>query len=262
MQAGCDVYCEKPLTLTIDEGLRFAKWSKKSGQGVSSRHAAAQRGRAAVPEGDRDRAKRPARQEGERARRDRRAAKLADRFPPCRRRRTSIGTCGWAAPTADYTPERRKEFRWYFDYSGGKMTDWGAHHIDIAQWALGHDNSGPVKISGSGKFTPIVPESSTGSRTSTARPSCRMATTRPSSSTSSWNMPTASMLNVNDRVQARRRHELRQRHPVRGRRGPDLRQPRKAHRQAGRGDDRERQAASWTSAIVKLYNGKEPRTAT
>jgi predicted dehydrogenase len=66
----------------------------------------------------------------------------------------------WLGPAqkADYCLERRRDFRWYFDYSGGKMTDWGAHHIDIAQWALGHDRSGPVKINATGTFTPMVPE--------------------------------------------------------------------------------------------------------
>ncbi len=37
-------------------------------------------------------------------------------------------------------------WRWYKELGGGFLTDWGTHHFDIAQWAIGKDRSGPVRI--------------------------------------------------------------------------------------------------------------------
>jgi predicted dehydrogenase len=44
-------------------------------------------------------------------------------------------------------------FRFFWDFAGGQMTNWGAHHIDIAQWGLGMDDSGPVTVEGVGDFS-------------------------------------------------------------------------------------------------------------
>ncbi len=158
LKAGCDVYCEKPLTLTIEEGFRIRDAVQKSGRvfQVGTQQRSDYDGRflkaiAVVQSG--------------------RLGKNVKAYVAI-----GGGLVGgpfavqpvlegldwdmWLGPTqsAEYTDERRRMFRWYYDYSGGKMTDWGAHHIDIAQWALGHENSGPVSVSGKGEFTPLVPE--------------------------------------------------------------------------------------------------------
>ena len=43
-------------------------------------------------------------------------------------------------------------WRWILDYSGGQLTDWAGHHIDIAHWGLGLDYTGPLEIYGKGEF--------------------------------------------------------------------------------------------------------------
>jgi myo-inositol 2-dehydrogenase/D-chiro-inositol 1-dehydrogenase len=158
LHAGCDVYCEKPLTLTIEEGFRIRDAVKQSDRvfqvGTQQRSEYGIRFLKAVAIA----------RSGLLGRRVNAytaigGGEVGGPFPS-KPVLDGLDWDMWLGPTqaADYSDERRKEFRWYYDYSGGKMTDWGAHHIDIAQWALGHENTGPVHVSGTGKFTSLVPD--------------------------------------------------------------------------------------------------------
>jgi len=46
------------------------------------------------------------------------------------------------------------DWRWILDYSGGQLTDWAGHHVDIANWGAGLEHTGPVEISGKGVYPP------------------------------------------------------------------------------------------------------------
>jgi predicted dehydrogenase len=158
LRAGCDVYCEKPLTLTIEEGIRVREVVKETGKvfqvGTQQRSQDALRFLQAIAIVQSGRLGKNVN------------AYVAIGGAPAGgpfEAETSPDDLDWdmwvgPAPKAEFSPQRRKEFRWFFEYSGGKMTDWGAHHIDIAQWALGFDKLGPVKVSGTGKFPPLVPD--------------------------------------------------------------------------------------------------------
>ncbi|HWX22887.1 MAG TPA: Gfo/Idh/MocA family oxidoreductase [Candidatus Binatia bacterium] len=154
-EAGKDVYCEKPLTLTIGEGralVNIARRTKRIVQTGSQQRSDAKFLKAAeyVRNGRLGRIKRvlvglP----GVNWTKER---LVADSEPP-----PELDYDFWLgpAPARPYNKQRvHYYFRFFWDYSGGQMTNWGAHHLDIAQWALGMDESGPLEIAARGEFDP------------------------------------------------------------------------------------------------------------
>lgn len=156
MKAGKDVYCEKPLTLTIEEGKQIRKVLEETGRvfqvGTQQRsemelrflHAVA-----LIREGRIGTLKTVTVAIG---------GAPASGPIPVAEVPAGLNWDMWLgqAPKVDYrfrpTDGRygnsrcHYEFRWWYEYSGGKMTDWGAHHVDIAAWALNLENTGPVKV--------------------------------------------------------------------------------------------------------------------
>jgi predicted dehydrogenase len=56
------------------------------------------------------------------------------------------------APKVPFRGILHFHWRWIMDYSGGQLTDWAGHHIDIAHWGLNMENQGPKTIEGKGVY--------------------------------------------------------------------------------------------------------------
>jgi predicted dehydrogenase len=150
--AGKDTYVEKPLTLTVAEGRVLANAAKKYGRVVQT--GSQQRSNAKF----------------------RLACELVRNGRLGKIQTVKVGLPGvnfkgppvpdaeapseldfdlWLgpAPKVAYNPKHvHYNFRFFWDYAGGQMTNWGAHHLDIAQWGLGTDATGPVGVEAKARF--------------------------------------------------------------------------------------------------------------
>ncbi len=147
-----DTYGEKPLTLTIDEGKQLVKAVRANGTVFQT--------------GTQQRSDKKFRLACELVRNGRIGKlKQVNVFVPAGLREGPFKTApvpdglNWdfwqgQTPNVEYLKERcHANFRWWWEYSGGPVTDWGAHHNDIARWAIGLD--GPTEIEGRALTQPI-----------------------------------------------------------------------------------------------------------
>ncbi len=159
-QAGKDIYLEKPLTFTIKEGIELVKAVRENDRilAVGSQQRSDDNFKHAIE-----------------VARSGRLGKLKrvsvfvgnDPHPipynqPEEPVPSGLDWNAWIGPAPyqhfnkelnppiSLNPPENEQFwggwRWYKEFGGGLMTDWGAHMIDIAQWGMGVDKSGPVRI--------------------------------------------------------------------------------------------------------------------
>ncbi len=153
-RAGKAVYCEKPLTLTIDEGKLLCKVVQETNTvfQVGTWQRSDYRFRLAaemVRQGRLGKLRKVTITLGKNAT----GGPFATAPPP-----PHLNWDLWLgqAPAVEYCRERcHNRFRFWFEYAGGQMTDWGAHHVDIAQWAMGMQHSGPVSVEGRGRLPSV-----------------------------------------------------------------------------------------------------------
>ncbi|TWU38281.1 Gfo/Idh/MocA family protein [Novipirellula artificiosorum] len=154
-QAKKDVYCQKPLSLTIHDGQQMVKAVRKHNRILQT--------------GSQYRSNATVRRVCELVRNGRIGE--VQRVVAIINSSTAGPGPGWMpmsvpegfdydrwlgpAPEAPYHIDRcLYRFRFHLDYSGGQVTNTGAHAIDIVQWALGTDDTGPVEFEDQGAIWP------------------------------------------------------------------------------------------------------------
>jgi len=156
-KAGKDIYCEKPLTLVIGEGKPMIEAARKHSRvvqtgsmqrsGVEFKMAVELVQKGIVGNVHTVNVTLPSPNWIARAK-----GPVPNGSPP-----DGFDYNRWLGP-APLRPYNKNHvhylFRFYWDYSGGQQTNFGAHHLDIAQWGLGMDDSGPTNIEGSATFNP------------------------------------------------------------------------------------------------------------
>lgn len=152
-KAGKDIYCEKPLTLTIAEGRALCNTVERYGRvfqtGSQQRSDSRFRFACELVRNARIGKLQTIHVQIPKNSRNNPLDWQAEPVPSHLNYNMWLGPAPWAP----YTKMRcHYSFRFVLDYSGGQITNWGGHYLDIAQWANGKDRTGPVEILGLGEF--------------------------------------------------------------------------------------------------------------